>query len=37
VTGALLLSVITIEFIAGRLDLRKTVFGRHSHLVGTGR
>jgi ribose/xylose/arabinose/galactoside ABC-type transport system permease subunit len=28
VTGALLLSVITIEFIAGRLTLRNTVFGR---------
>jgi ribose transport system permease protein len=28
VTGALLLSVITIEFIAGRLTLSNTVFGR---------
>jgi ribose/xylose/arabinose/galactoside ABC-type transport system permease subunit len=28
VTGALLLTVITIEFLAGRLTLRDTVFGR---------
>ena len=28
VTGALLLTVITIEFLAGRLTLRNTVFGR---------
>jgi ribose/xylose/arabinose/galactoside ABC-type transport system permease subunit len=31
VTGALLLTVITIEFLAGRLTRRRTVFGR----VGT--
>ena len=28
VTGALLLTVITIEFLAGRLTLGNTVFGR---------
>jgi ribose transport system permease protein len=34
VTGALLFSVIAIDFIAGRLALRKTVFGR---AIGLGR
>jgi ribose/xylose/arabinose/galactoside ABC-type transport system permease subunit len=34
VTGALLLTVITIEFLAGRLTLRNTVFGRPA--IGDG-
>jgi len=37
VTGALLLSVITIEFLAGRLTLGNTVFGRAIPKAGAER
>lgn len=37
VTGALLLTVITIEFLAGRLTLGNTVFGRAVPKVGASR
>ena len=37
VTGALLLIVITIEFLAGRLALGNTVFGRAIPKAGARR